>query len=507
MRAARDTRPSAPPEHVLVAARSGPRNGSVQAGPSARLVVVAGPRRGVEIPVGEGEVSIGRAADSGVVLPDIAVSRRHAVLRREGERYFVEDQGSGNGTRVNGRLVRRARLLGGDELALGDSVLRFVEPGRPAPRSGPVQRWRAAATAAAIVASGLALAVWPARDAPGAARTAAGARRPRSAGPRPHLAQEMGDALPEPRDRRSDEVPKARSMAVAATDASLRPTNGPADANEEASASGPGHGEANQRVSGDLTEGTSSAALRPAGANEGVSSATVAPRRVSDAPLGGRSRRERHAGLLVSVEPDGRAIAAYLSGDMPAALDLARSAPRTLNDLRTFEAARREAQAKTRAGDVDGAIRALEGADAVDRALAGDRVMDSTAGRQVRHALAQLHLEAAARDGGADDRRLPLAAAHLRAALAYDRDNEAAQRQLAETVERAREIYLRGYVAKDSDPAAAREAFRVAAASLPPGDDTAQKARRWMERLEGRKESAGAPANEWHDDRRRGDIR
>jgi hypothetical protein len=192
---------------------------------------------------------------------------------------------------------------------------------------------------------------------------------------------------------------------------------------------------------------------------------------------------------------------------MPAALDLAWSAPRTLRELRTFEAARHEAQAKTRAGDVDGAIRALEGADTVDRALAGDRVVDSEGGRQVRQALAQLHLQAAARDGGADDRRLPVAAAHLRAALACDGDNEAVQLQLAETLERAREIYLRGYVAKDSDPAAAREAFRVAAAALPPGDDTAQKARRWIERLEGRKERAGVPANEWHDDRRRGDIR
>ncbi len=48
-------------------------------------------------------VTIGRARGSIVQLPDDTVSAKHAVLRRRGSHYLVEDVGSTNGTAMLGR--------------------------------------------------------------------------------------------------------------------------------------------------------------------------------------------------------------------------------------------------------------------------------------------------------------------------------------------------------------------------------------------------------------------
>ena len=101
---------------------------------AARLVVVTGSSAGSAIPLGNDETTVGRAPTNEVVLPDISVSRRHALLRREPDGYVLIDQGSGNGTRLNGRSVQITRLCNGDEVTLGDAVVQFVEAGRVAAR-------------------------------------------------------------------------------------------------------------------------------------------------------------------------------------------------------------------------------------------------------------------------------------------------------------------------------------------------------------------------------------
>src|SRR5256885_14697765 len=63
--------------------------------------------------------------------------------------------------------------------------------------------------------------------------------------------------------------------------------------------------------------------------------------------------------------------------------------------------------------------------------------------------------------GIAGDDDLPAAAAHLRAAVAQDPANEAAREQLRQLVARVEQTYLRGYMAKDGDGDAARQAFRL----------------------------------------------
>jgi FHA domain/zinc-ribbon domain len=91
------------------------------------LVVRAGGGRTGETFRPEGEsTTIGRSPDCGIFLDDVTVSRRHAVLvEREGS-FFIEDQGSLNGTFLNRRRIESGRLEDGDELQIGKYRLTFL---------------------------------------------------------------------------------------------------------------------------------------------------------------------------------------------------------------------------------------------------------------------------------------------------------------------------------------------------------------------------------------------
>jgi tetratricopeptide (TPR) repeat protein len=94
---------------------------------SAKLVVTAGPRKGAEFALGEGSVTIGRAVECEISIPDTSVSRRHASVRQIDDEWFAADQGSGNGTLINDAEVRGdVRLRDGDRITLGDTELTFV---------------------------------------------------------------------------------------------------------------------------------------------------------------------------------------------------------------------------------------------------------------------------------------------------------------------------------------------------------------------------------------------
>ena len=72
---------------------------------------------------------IGRSIGCDLTLGDPTVSRWHAELIRDGDRWVVRDMGSTNGTRVNGWRVRRAVLEPGDVLALGAQRVVFGRRG------------------------------------------------------------------------------------------------------------------------------------------------------------------------------------------------------------------------------------------------------------------------------------------------------------------------------------------------------------------------------------------
>ena len=80
------------------------------------LVVRSGGGRAGEMFPLEGETTVGRSPDCGIFLDDVTVSRKHAVLGERDGDYFIEDQGSLNGSFVNRKRVESAQLSDGDEL-------------------------------------------------------------------------------------------------------------------------------------------------------------------------------------------------------------------------------------------------------------------------------------------------------------------------------------------------------------------------------------------------------
>jgi hypothetical protein len=93
--------------------------------PRAYLVVVEGEERGASFPL-EGTVTlVGRLPECDVRLRDRGVSRRHLQISRIGPDFVLADLGSTNGTYVNGRRVRTARLAPGDTVRVGRTVLEF----------------------------------------------------------------------------------------------------------------------------------------------------------------------------------------------------------------------------------------------------------------------------------------------------------------------------------------------------------------------------------------------
>ena len=79
--------------------------------------------------VGRNRALVGRDADADLVLAADDISRRHALIWREGGSSWVRDLGSSNGTRVNGESVGYAptRLGHGSVISFSGHDYRFLE--------------------------------------------------------------------------------------------------------------------------------------------------------------------------------------------------------------------------------------------------------------------------------------------------------------------------------------------------------------------------------------------
>jgi hypothetical protein len=71
----------------------------------ATLVVTEGQMAGTSLPLGRQGVLIGRGPECTLVLDDEFASSRHARIFPRADGWFVEDQGSRNGTKVGGVTI------------------------------------------------------------------------------------------------------------------------------------------------------------------------------------------------------------------------------------------------------------------------------------------------------------------------------------------------------------------------------------------------------------------
>lgn len=102
--------------------------------------------------VGKANFTIGREPSMDLIidLDAAVVSRRHAEIKHEDNRYLVYDLGSFNGTLVNEqRITAPTPLYNNDQIQLGPGgpLLRFVAPAYPAPAGSALPAQRAAVSA------------------------------------------------------------------------------------------------------------------------------------------------------------------------------------------------------------------------------------------------------------------------------------------------------------------------------------------------------------------------
>jgi pSer/pThr/pTyr-binding forkhead associated (FHA) protein len=90
---------------------------------AAFLKVVEGDGIGRTLRLGPAHVTIGRCTACGFLIQDHSTSRVHCVAWRDSRGPLIRDMFSTNGTLVNGEPVRSARLVVGDLVRIGDTVL------------------------------------------------------------------------------------------------------------------------------------------------------------------------------------------------------------------------------------------------------------------------------------------------------------------------------------------------------------------------------------------------
>jgi len=93
------------------------------------LVAQSGPDSGKSFALAAGDNLIGREPDSKVLLTDGTVSRRHALIRKEQDRFVIFDLGSESGTRVDGESMSGHRLSPGETISVGRSEVTLMQMG------------------------------------------------------------------------------------------------------------------------------------------------------------------------------------------------------------------------------------------------------------------------------------------------------------------------------------------------------------------------------------------
>lgn len=90
------------------------------------LEILQGPNEGRDFEIERKTFTIGRSITADLPLDADGVSRKHAKVMEVGKSQFnLIDLGSTNGTYLNGRRIEMAPLREGDQIQVGQVILRF----------------------------------------------------------------------------------------------------------------------------------------------------------------------------------------------------------------------------------------------------------------------------------------------------------------------------------------------------------------------------------------------
>ncbi len=90
------------------------------------LEVLKGPYAGESFRMGLGDFTIGRDPSCDLFLSNMTVSRHHATIHIDASGATISDEGSLNGTWVDGKVVDRAPLMPGSNVQIGTFDMVYV---------------------------------------------------------------------------------------------------------------------------------------------------------------------------------------------------------------------------------------------------------------------------------------------------------------------------------------------------------------------------------------------
>lgn len=98
---------------------------------TAVLIAVEGPFNGRQFPLSGGITTLGGPYADVDLSRDLGIAAQHCWIIHEQDRYLLHDADESGGTILNGQSIRRAPLLEGDLIGIGESVFRFQDPHQP----------------------------------------------------------------------------------------------------------------------------------------------------------------------------------------------------------------------------------------------------------------------------------------------------------------------------------------------------------------------------------------
>jgi pSer/pThr/pTyr-binding forkhead associated (FHA) protein len=105
---------------------SAPKGGPATTATVSRIVITSGPKAGLELPLGNEPLTIGRSSESGLVIRDDYTSSHHARLVLWGEQWMIQDLDSTNGTWHDGvRVAAPAPVTVGAPIKVGATTFEL----------------------------------------------------------------------------------------------------------------------------------------------------------------------------------------------------------------------------------------------------------------------------------------------------------------------------------------------------------------------------------------------
>lgn len=93
-----------------------------------QLVMRNGPNSGVTYPLDAEQTTIGRDPGNTIPVNDPEISRYHVRMTAQGGKIVIEDNGSTNGTAINGKRISGPHVLkSGEMISLGEDIVFMFE--------------------------------------------------------------------------------------------------------------------------------------------------------------------------------------------------------------------------------------------------------------------------------------------------------------------------------------------------------------------------------------------